>query len=91
MENIIAYERMAMLDLSDNERSVLRERLCSVCDDFSKINEHDTSGVEPLVSVLNIQNSMRDDVSEKKISRDELLKNAPEQQDGYFCVPAAID
>jgi len=40
---------------------------------------------------LDSSNVMREDVASKLISRDELLKNAPEQHDGYFQVPAAIE
>jgi len=82
---------MAMLDLSDSERVRLMERFDEIAGGFSLLDDFDTSEVEPLVSVLDLYNVMRDDVAVKFVSRDELLKNAPEQHDGYFQVPAAID
>ena len=85
------YESMAMLDLSESERALLKKRFDEISGGFSAIDDYDTDGVEPLVSVLDLQNVMREDVAAKFISRDELLENAPEQHDGYFQVPAAID
>jgi len=85
------YESMAMLDLSDAERVRLMERFEEVAGGFATLDEYDTSDVEPLVSVLDFHSVLREDEAIKLISRDELLKNAPEQHDGYFLVPAAID
>jgi len=91
LRNFTDYERMAMLDLSEAERARLSERFDEIAGRFSALDGFDTDGVEPLVSVLDLYNVMREDVAVKSISRDELLKNAPEQHDGYFQVPAAID
>ena len=85
------YESMAMLDLSDVERVRLMERFEEVTSGFAALDAFDTSDVEPLVSVLDFHSVLREDVAKKFISRDELLKNAPDQHDGYFQVPAAID
>jgi len=91
MRKFTDYESMVMLGLTDDERNVLTERFENVVGEFTVLDDIDVSGVLPLVSVLDLQNVMREDVAEKVISRDELLKNAPEQNDGYFMVPAAID
>ena len=85
------YESMAMLDLSDAERLRLKERFDEIAGGFSALDAVDVEGVEPLVSVLDLHNIMREDVSAEFIKREELLSNAPEQHDGYFQVPAAID
>jgi len=85
------YESMAMLELSDAERLRLKERFDEIAGGFSALDAIDADGVEPLVSVLDLNNVMREDVSAVFISREELLSNATEQHDGYFQVPAAID
>ena len=85
------YEKMAMLDLSDDERSRLKQRFDEITEGFAVLDGVDTSGAEPLVTVLDLQNVIREDVAAKVLSREELLINAPEQYDGYISVPAAID
>ena len=87
----MSYESMAMLDLSVAERVELEERFDEIVDGFSALNKYDTSGVQPLVSVLDVQNVLREDFTEKLFSRDALLDNAPERHEGYFQVPATID
>jgi len=80
-----------MLDLNEAERELLKERFEEIARGFSVLDSCELDGVEPLVSVLDSFNILREDVPGKFIFRDELLKNAPGQHDGYFQVPAAID
>ena len=97
MKKFEDFEAMVMLDLPDAERVRILERYDDIITGFSKLDDVDVSGVEPLVSVLEHKNVMREDVVSKVFSRDELLANAPERldgggrSDGYFSVPAAID
>jgi len=91
MKSFTGYENMVMLDLSESKRLRLSERFEEIVAGFSELDAFDVSGVEPLVSVLDLHSILREDISSKSLSRDELLKNAPVQNDGYFEVPAAID
>jgi len=85
------YENMAMLDLSDSERSLLQKRFEEITDCFSDLDKIVTNDAEPLVTVLDVHNIMREDVAFKAISADELEKSSSERHDGYFQVPATID
>jgi aspartyl-tRNA(Asn)/glutamyl-tRNA(Gln) amidotransferase subunit C len=91
MINIKKYEAMAKLDLSDDERKCLSARIEALTDSFSVLETVDTANVEPLVTVSDINNALRDDIAERFITRDELLSNAPEQYDGYFQVPKTVE
>jgi len=42
-------------------------------------------------NVLETINVMREDVADEGWSRDELMKNVPESEDGFIKVPAIID
>ena len=63
------------------------EMLINVFDELEKIEVLD---IEPLITVLDIKTVLRDDVTEKCFTQEELLSNAPEQYDGYFQVPKTI-
>ena len=91
MTDIKALETMAMLDLSDAERERLSEQLKVITDRFESLAQIDTDGVEPLVTVLDLHNILREDVSEKLLTREELLSNAPARYDGYFQVPGTLE
>ena len=90
MLDIKEYEAMAMLDLPDHEREALSKRFVALAESFTALERIDTENVEPLVTVLNLNNVMREDVFEKFLTRDEILSNAPEQYDGYFQVPGTL-
>ena len=90
MENIKDYEAMAKLDLPDDERRQVSELADMLTDGFSAFAGVDTDGIEPMYTVLDVKNVLREDVSVKMISREELLSNAPAQYDGYFQVPKTL-
>ena len=91
MRDFKDYEDMAMLELTESERESLEGRYNAITGGFTALDDYDTSGIEALVTVLDINNVLREDIPEKLIPREELLKNAPEQHDGYFQVPATIE
>ena len=91
MSNIRDYEAMAMLDLPDAERETLGRLLDDLTKGFAVLEQIDTDGVEPLVTVLSMQNILREDVAGKLLTREEILANAPEQYDGYFQVPGTLE
>ena len=91
MLEISQYEAMAMLDLQEGEREELRNRLQALLESFKALDSTDVDGVQPLVSVIDRYNVLREDAAEKIISREKLLANAPEQYDGYFQVPGTLE
>lgn len=56
-----------------------------------KLSEVDTTGVEPLIYMVDETNILRDDVAEIRITQDEGLKNAPRKDSDYFRVPRFVD
>ena len=91
MQDIKDYEAMAKLDLPEDQQQWISARADMLTESFKAIQGIDTSGVQPLVSVLRVQNVLREDIAAKMISREELLSNAPEQYDGYFQAPKTLD
>jgi len=91
MLNIKPYEAMAKLDLPDNERELISARAAVLVESFAELDGINTDGVQPLVAALDMQNALREDVSVKKFTRDDILSNAPEQYDGYFQVPKTVE
>ncbi len=85
------YEPMAKLSLDAESRAVADDIIARLEGEFEKMEKIDTEGVEPLVTVLDLKNVLREDVSAQIVSRDTLLENAPEEYDGYFQVPKTIE
>lgn len=51
----------------------------------------DTAGVEPLAAVIPNTLRLRDDVVTDGDRRDDVLKNAPQAEHGFFAVPKVIE
>ena len=81
---------MAKLDLDESERTLLSSYADRLIDSFNILDTIDSGDSLPMYTVLDVQNVLREDVSLKMLSRDELLKNAPMQEDGYFQVPKTL-
>ena len=97
MANIISDETieyvgiLAKLELSEEEKEQAKKDMGSMLDYVDKLNELDTSGVEPMSHVFPVSNVFREDVVTNEDMRDVLLKNAPERKDGAFKVPKTIE
>ena len=97
MANIITDETMeyvgilAKLELSPQEKEAARQDMCRMLDYIDKLNELDTSGVEPMSHVFPLENVFREDVVTNGDQRDTILKNAPQHQDGAFQVPRTVE
>ena len=91
MENIKEFEATAKLSLPESERKTISGKAEMLIKSFNELENAGADGLEPMVTVLDIQNVLRRDVSVKKFTREEMLKNAPEQYDGYFQAPKTID
>jgi aspartyl-tRNA(Asn)/glutamyl-tRNA(Gln) amidotransferase subunit C len=83
--------KLARLELSDGEQEKLADQLSGILTYVEKLNELDTSGVEPTAHVLDIKNVMRDDVAAPSLSQERALANAPEKAAGHYKVPKIIE
>lgn len=97
MANIISDETieyvgiLAKLKLSGEEKEAAKKDMGRMLDYIDKLNELDTSGVEPMSHVFPVNNVFRQDVVTSGDDRDNILKNAPQQKDGAFKVPKTVD
>ena len=97
MANIITDETieyvsiLAKLELSDEERRQAGKDMGRMMDYIDKLNELDTSSVEPLSHVLPVQNVFREDMVTNGDGSGETLKNAPEEKDSMFMVPKTFN
>ena len=52
-----------------------------------QMNEVDTANVEPMSHAIDFCNVMREDKVLHEQTKEELMKNAPVEEDGFFRVP----
>jgi len=79
--------KLARLDLTEEEKELYTKQLGDVLKYVDQMNEIDTSNVKPMAQVIDFVNVMREDEVIHDISKEELMKNAPEEENGFFRVP----
>ena len=85
---------LANLSLSEAEVAQLRTDLDGILGHMDKLNEIDTTGVEPMAQVLfdaGETATLRDDVPVPPLGNQAALANAPQPGAGYFKVPKVIE
>jgi len=81
---------LARLEFNESEKQRLTHELNEILLYMEKLNELDTSNVEPLSHVIELSNVFREDVVRPSIPPEEALKNAPAKKDTFFKVPKVI-
>lgn len=95
--NVISDETMeyvgilAKLELSPEEKKQAGKDMEEMLDYIDKLNELDTSGVEPMSHVFPVNNVFREDVVTNGDDRENMLKNAPEVREGSYQVPKTVE
>lgn len=82
---------LARLAMTEEEAVAYTEQLVKMISFAELLNELDTDHVEPTSHVLDMKNVLREDKANKGLPQEEVLKNAPEHQDGYIKVPSIIE
>jgi aspartyl-tRNA(Asn)/glutamyl-tRNA(Gln) amidotransferase subunit C len=82
--------QLARLEFSEAEKDKLTTDLNAVLGYMDKLNELDTTGVEPLTNMSDNENVLRADLVCQPITNAEALLNAPDKTDRFFKVPKVI-
>src|SRR6185295_11280082 len=89
-EMVDKIARLARLKFDESEKEGIRADLEKMIAFVEKLNELDSTGVEPLIHMSESANILRDDEVRGSISREEALSNAPDTDGTYFRVPKVI-
>lgn len=82
---------LAHLQLTEEESESLVDDMNQILDYMSTLEEVDTSNVEPLEHVIDLEYRLREDKADEPLSHEDALKNAPDADSDYFRVPRVID
>ena len=83
--------RLARIQISDESLDEVAEELTKILSFMEQLNTADVEGVKPMTSVTPMEIELRQDVVSDGNYRDKILKNAPQQREGFFAVPKVIE
>ena len=90
-ETIYKVADLARIEIGDHEVEVLQADMNKILTFMEKLNELDTSNVEPLVYMNPEVNVWREDVVIQELTVEEALKNAAVHNEEFFFVPKILD
>jgi len=93
-EDVLKVAALANLELTDAEVETYRGQLDDILTYIDKLNEIDTSGVEPMTQVVAASADdapLRDDIVVRADVIMEVLQGAPDAAAPYFRVPRVIE
>ena len=90
-EEVLHVASLARLKLSPEEEEMLTGQLDKILQYVEKLDQLDTSNVEPLAHAVDVVNAFREDHVVPFPSRDKLLSNAPARENTFFKVPKIIE
>ena len=90
-EDVEYVAELARLELTAAEKEQFIAQLNTILAYFEKLNELDTTDVEPTSQVIPMSNVFRDDAVQPSLDRAKVLQNAPEESLFFFKVPRIIE
>ena len=89
-ELIDKLSNLARLEFNSEEKEDIKKDLQQMIGFIDKLNELDTTGVDPLLHMSENINVLREDEVGGTISREEAFRNAPLHDEQFFKVPKVI-
>jgi aspartyl-tRNA(Asn)/glutamyl-tRNA(Gln) amidotransferase subunit C len=90
-EDIRHIAELCKLKFSEEELENYREKFSEILKYASKLKEVNTDGVKPTYFVNTKLQPLREDIVVQGLSKEEAIKNAPEEQYGYFKLLRVMD
>jgi len=90
LEQVDTIANLAKLSFTEGEKQKFVDQFNQILQYMEKLNELDTSDIEPTYNVLNLVNVLRDDQQQSWLTQEQALANAPKLKHGFFSVPKVI-
>lgn len=90
-EDIESVAHLSRLELSEEEKDKLTGHINKLLENFEKLQELDTTDVEPTSHVIPVSNVFREDTVRPSLPVEDVLANGPQVADNCFVVPRVVE
>jgi aspartyl-tRNA(Asn)/glutamyl-tRNA(Gln) amidotransferase subunit C len=90
-DEVLHVARLARVSLTEDDVTRFQQQLSQILDHFESLSRIDTEGVPPTTHTLTLEGVMVADEVRPSLTHDEVLANAPLEQDGYLRVRAVLE
>ena len=90
-EEVGHVAHLARLHFNEAEQEKFTSQLNDILMYIDKLNQVDTSDIQPTTHAISLNNALRDDLVKESLDRDLALSNAPDDKEDFFRVPKVIE
>ena len=90
-QDVKKIARLSRLHVEEDRLQPIAEDLNGILGWIEQLGEVDVEGVEPMTSAVDMSAPLRADAVSDGGKRDDVLKNAPKSDDGFFVVPRSVE
>ncbi len=90
-DEVVHIARLARLGITEEEVERAREQLSNILENFAVLESVDTEGVPPTAQSITLENVLRDDEACDSFPRDQILANAPREEEDSFRVRPVLE
>lgn len=90
-ETLKKIAHLSRLELDEKNTDKMLQDMNNMLAFVEKLNEVNTDGVEPLTTMTQEINALRDDVAKQDLTHQQVLQNAPKKDVDYFRVPKVLE
>ena len=88
---ILKIESLSKLELTSEERTIIKNDLNNILSMITKLEELDLEGIDPLIYVSEDNLPLREDKIDNQVEMNVALSNAKHKKEPYFKVPKVIE
>ena len=91
LKTVKHISKLARISVDEEKANNLASDLNSIFTFIEKLNELNTSDVQPLTSIAETTLRFRKDEIKSENIREKILKNSPENNEDFFVVPKVVE
>ena len=90
-EDVVRIALLARLGIDEHQIGTFQKQLSDILNNFSILQEVDTTDLPPTLQTVNMTNIFREDMDRSSCKPEEILGNAPQREENYFKVQAVLE
>ena len=91
LKTVKHISKLSRISIEEDKAKKLSNDLNLIFNFIEKLNELDTSKIEPLTSVAETTLKLRKDKIQSENIREDILKNSPDKNEDFFVVPKVVE
>ena len=90
-EEVVHIAALCRITMTDEEIARMQDQLSNILQQFEVLKKLDTEQVPPTAQPVEMRNVLRDDAPRPSLPREDILRNAPQQQEDQLRIRAVLE